>query len=369
LVQEGLSVAGGKQFFDATGLRLYGHVETGFTGRLMGGQDPLPGRLIDARRVNDLRLNQLWGTIDRPYDPTKNFDVGGRADAVYGGDALISHALGLDRMGSGNGENWFDPMQFYVQPWIKTGKDSGFEFTVGKYICPMGYESADATLTPLYSHSYLFDNMGPFTTTGVQAKYIFNPQLSAYFAVVNGWDDFRDNNHAVSYMTGAAWNSLQQENGHSRATLALNVMTGPEQPDNVNNYRTVVDGVFTYWWNDKLSETVQADWATEERATPEGTVARWYGAAHYLSYIFNDYLSGTWRAEWFRDDTGIRMNSIPASWYEMTWGLTITPCPQDHILKNLSFRPEFRWDFADEPVFGGGRENQLTAAIDMIFKF
>ena len=53
----------------------------------------------------------------------------------------------------------------------------------------------------------------------------------------------------------------------------------------------------------------------------------------------------------------------------MTWGVTITPCPNDKVLKNLSFRPEFRYDFADEPVFGGGGEYQLTAAIDMIFKF
>jgi hypothetical protein len=369
LLQEGLSAAGCKNFFDATGLRVYGHVETGFTGDLIGGQKLLPGRLFDARRVDDLRFNQLWLTLDRPYDATKNFDIGGRLDALYGGDALLTHPLGLNKLGEGDGENWFDPIQFYLQPWIKTGKDSGIEFTAGRYICPMGYESADATLTPLYSHSYLFDNMGPFTCTGAQARYIFNPQFSAYFAVVNGWDDFEENGRAQNYMTGGAWNSLEQVNGHSRAIGSLNVITGPAQPGNGNNYRTCVDGVFTYWWSDKLSQTFQADWATDERATPQGTVARWYGTAHYLSYIFNDYLTGTWRAEWFRDDSGIRMNAIPASWYEMTWGVTITPWPQDHILKNLSFRPEFRWDFADEPVFGGGRENQLTAAIDAVFKF
>jgi hypothetical protein len=369
LLQEGLSNGGCKNFFDATGLRTYGHVETGYTGRLTGGQDFLPGRLLDGRRVDDLRFNQLWMTVDRPYDATKDFDIGGRVDALYGGDALVTHPLGLNEIGSGDGENWFDPIQFYIQPWIKTGKDSGIEFTIGRYISPIGYESADATLTPLYSHSFLFDTMGPFTDTGAQVKYIFNPQFSAYFAVVNGWDDFEEDARAQNYTAGGTWNSLEQVNGHAKATGAFNVITGHAQPGNGDNGRTVVDGVFTYWWNDKLSETVEGDWATEERATPAGRVARWYGTAHYLSYIFNDYATGTWRAEWFRDDTGTRLNTIPASWYELTWGVTLTPCPHDKVLKNLSFRPEFRWDFADEPVFGGGRQNQLTAAIDAIFKF
>lgn len=369
LLQAGLNSTGAKGFFDVTGLRTYGHVESSFTGRLIGGQDPLPGRLLDARRVNDLRLNQLWATVDRPYDSAKAFDIGGRADALYGGDALYTHALGLDRMGEGDGENWFDPVQFYLQPWLKTGKESGAEFTVGRYFSPFGVEAVDAALSPLYSHSYLFNQMGPFTVTGAQAKYIFNPQYSAYFGVVNGWDDFHDNNQAHSYMSGGFWNSAEQLSGHSRATGSLNVMTGPEQHANTSNFRTLVDGVFTYWWTDKLSQTFQADWATEEKASQDGGVARWYGTAHYLSYIFNDKLTGVWRSEWFRDDTGVRTGTPSASWYEMTWGVTITPCPKDKILKNLSFRPEFRWDFADQAVFGGGRQNQLTAGIDAIFKF
>jgi hypothetical protein len=282
---------------------------------------------------------------------------------------MITHALGLNEMGSGDGANWFDPYQFYVQPWLKTGAESGLEFTVGRYASPLGYESTDAPLSPLYSHSYLYNTMGPFTVTGAQVKYIFNKEWSAYFSVVNGWDDFRDNNHAESYITGGAWSSAEQLGGHSRSSAAFNVMTGPEQPGNVTNYRTVVDGSYTYWWTNKLSEAVNADWFTEEKASPSGSVARSYGLAHYLSYIFNDYATGVWRAEWLRDDTGVRMNSIPASWYEMTWGVNLTPWPADKILKNLMFRPEFRWDFADEPVFGGDRENQLTLGMDAVFKF
>ncbi len=369
LLMDGLGQAGAKGFLDATGVRVWGFVETGFTGRLTGGQEPLPGRLLDARRVNDLRLNQVRMTVDRPYDPAKPFDIGGRADALYGGDAFWTRSLGLNRMGTEEGENWFDPAQFYVQGWAKTGADSGLEVTVGKFYGTVGYESTDAALSPLYSHSYLYNTMGPFTVTGVQTKYIFNSQWFAYFSIVNGWDDFRDNNHAHSYVVGGGWSSAEQLGGHSRASALFNVMTGPEQAGNVSNYRTVVDGSFTYWWTDKLSQAVNVDWLSEEKASPSGSVARSYGVAHYLSYIFNDYLTGVWRAEWFRDDAGVRLGSPAASWYEMTWGVNVTPCPTDKVMKNLVFRPEFRWDFADQPVFGAGRENQLTVAMDVIFKF
>ena len=100
-----------------------------------------------------------------------------------------------------------------------------------------------------------------------------------------------------------------------------------------------------------------------------GSVARSYGVAHYLSYILNDYATGVWRAEWFRDCDGVRLTGVCANFYEMTWGVNVTPWPNHKVLKNLVFRPEFRWDFADQPVFGGDREYQLTAAMDVIFKF
>jgi hypothetical protein len=369
LLTDGLKQAGGKDFLDATGIRAYGFVETGFTGRLTGGQEVLPGRLMEARRVNNLRLHQLWLTVDRPYDPGKSFDIGVRADALYGGDAFWTRSLGLEKMGEGTSENWFDPMQFCAQAWMKTGPESGLEVTAGRFLGTVGYEYTQASQSPLYSHSYLYNTMGPFTVTGVQTKYIFSSQWYAYFSIVDGWDDFNDNNDAHSYISGLGWSSAEQVGGQARASAYFNVITGPEQPGDVNNYRTVVDGSFVYWWTERLSQAVNVDWETEENASASGSVARSYGVAHYLSYIFNDHLTGVWRAEWFRDDAGVRLGSPAASWYEMTWGVTVTPCPKDKIFKNLVLRPEFRWDFADQPVFGGGRESQLTAAMDMVFRF
>lgn len=368
LLMDGLDAVGIKKGFDALGLRTYGHLETGFMGRLTGGQNPLPARLFDGKRPNNLRLNQLALTVDRPYDSSKQFDIGGRVDGYYGGDSQYTKSWGLSKMGSGDAENWFDLVQMYGQLWFKTGKESGLEITVGKFVTPFGYEVIDATGNALYSHSYLFNYAIPFTHTGAMAKYILNSQWSVYFAVVNGWDDFRDNNHAHSYMAGGAWSSAEQIDNHARAQAFLNFITGPEQEDNVSNYRTVIDGTFTYWWTGKLSQTINADWGTEQGAVGDGRSTHWYGIAHYLTYVFNDYISGTWRTEWFRDGSGYRTGLANASYYENTFGLTITPLPADKVLKNLSLRPELRWDFADEAAFGG-HSDQLTLGMDVIFKF
>jgi hypothetical protein len=372
LIMDGLTAVGVGQPMQDFGFRIYGFVETGFTGRLTGGQDPLPLRGFEARRVNDLRLNELWLTAERGYDSNKAFDVGGRISGFYGGDAMLTKARGLFPFsGEDNGDNWADLFEGYGQFWFKTGDTSGLEVTVGKWASPMGYEPTDAAHTVLYSHSYIFNFATPFTHTGVRLNYVINPEYSAYFAVVNGWDDFADNNNAVSYMAGGAWNSADKTGAQSTNSLSLCVMTGPEQVDNVNNKRTGVDTYFTHWWNEKLSQTLEINFGTEEEAPlADGSEGRawWYGSAHYLSYTFCDYVTGVWRAEWLRDDGGSR-TGFSGSVFENTWGLTVTPCPADNVLKNLSLRPEIRWDFACDPAFGDEHRNQLTAAIDLIFKF
>ena len=368
LIMDALKAMNASQGFDDLNLRIYGYSEGSYTGRLTGGQHPLPGRSYDARRPNNARLNQIDLTVERPYDNTKSFDVGFRIDGLYGGDAMLTHSAGLfDKAGTGQSDNWADLLQAYGQLWFKTGKESGLELTFGKFIEAAGLENVLPVNNALFSHSYIFTFAEPTTHTGVVAKYYVNSQISAYFGVVEGWDVFNDNNNAHSYVAGGSWSSSEQVGGHAKDQVLFNLITGPEQPDNTSNYRTLMDFIYTHWWTEKLSESVNFDWVTEENVPGYGRVNA-YGPAHYLTYIFNDYVSGTWRIEWFRDAQGARTGS-DASWYESTWGLGITPFPNDKILKNLLLRPELRWDWADRPVFGDDHSNQLTAAFDVIFKF
>ena len=58
--------------------------------------------------------------------------------------------------------------------------------------------------------------------------------------------------------------------------------------------------------------------------------------------------------------------------YSTTVGVTIKPLPKDPIGKNLSIRPEVRYDFSEDEIFSAGNDSfkdQLTFGADIIFKF
>jgi hypothetical protein len=314
LLMENLQKLGGGKPLDTGGIRIWGYVESSFTGRLTGGQNLLPGRLYDARRPNNLRLNQLDLTVDRPYDATKSVDWGFRVDGLFGGDAMLTHARGLfDHAGEGQSDAWADLLQFYGQVWFKTGAESGLEVTFGKFLELAGSESASAVLNPLYSHSYIYTFAEPTTHTGVMAKYIVNGQLFGYLGAVAGWDVFRDNNDSATIISGGGWSSKEQVGGHARTQVLLNIITGPEQRNDSRDYRNLTDIVINYWWTEKLSESLNFDWVTEENVPGVGR-ANAYGLAHYLTYTINDYVSATWRAEWFRDPQGVRTGTA-ANYY------------------------------------------------------
>jgi hypothetical protein len=365
LLMQAWDAVGFKKAMDSIGLLTYGYVESGFTGRLIGGQHPLPLRLFDGPKPDNLLLNQLKLTIERPIDRTKTFDFGGRFDMIYGSDARFIHSLGLtDTVCHPDEDNTLDIEQLYVQGfWGKGNKEGeGLDIVFGKFVTTHGAEVIDGPGNVLYSRSLLFNYAIPFAHTGVKANYTFGSAGSAYVAIVRGWDVFNDNNDAWSYMAGGAANL------GPKASVALNVITGPEQTDDSRDFRTVIDVLGTYHWSDKLTQQLNWDYGTEEHGTATGA-AHWTGIAHYLTYVFTDIVSGTWRAEWFQDHDGVR-TGVQGDIYEMTWGVSLTPFPKHPILKNLMVRPEIRWDFtgAAQDAFGGN-DNQLTAAFDIIFKF
>jgi len=50
--------------------------------------------------------------------------------------------------------------------------------------------------------------------------------------------------------------------------------------------------------------------------------------------------------------------------------LQITPFPDDKYGKNLTIRPEVRYDYASKHFFDAGTDRyQFTAAIDAFYKF
>lgn len=354
---------------DDLGIRTYGFFDTGMTSNLNGEKSGF-GRVFDSRRMDQWRFNQLDLNVDRVYDNTKNFDWGFHVEGMFGGDAMFTHALGLfDHAGVSHTDAWADLVQTYAQFWLKTGTDAGLETQVGKFVTPMGAEVIAATGNQLYSHSYLFGYAIPYTNTGVKETYYFNKQFSAYVGAVEGWDVFQNNNNAWSEIAGLDLAGAEQLDNHPRDQFYFNLITGPEERGDTHDNRTVLDFVLTHYWTSPLSSTLNADWGEEQGVSPTGGSNHWYGLAHYLTYTFNDYVSATWRTEWFHDETGSRIG-VAGNFAENTLGLNITPCPANKIWKNLSIRPEIRWDNSYQRVFEHGTgQNGVTAAVDIIFKF
>jgi hypothetical protein len=216
---------------------------------------------------------------------------------------------------------------------------------------------------PFYSRSYLFGFAIPFTHTGILGTYSFNDEWSVTAGVTRGWEQsWEDNNEALDFLGQVKWVASKQ------TTFILNVVSGPEQADNEDNWRTVIDLIVSHTINDKWSVGFNADYGWEQDATAGGADAQWYGVAGYVAFVCNDQVTLNGRAEWFRDDDGTRIG-VDADFYELTIGLAWTPFPDDAWGKGLIIRPELRGDFSTEDVFNDGDDlRQFTAGIDVIYK-
>ena len=73
------------------------------------------------------------------------------------------------------------------------------------------------------------------------------------------------------------------------------------------------------------------------------------------------------RAEYFNDDDGAR--GLDTAVTELTAGVTLTPFPNNQWASGLMFRPEIRWDHANNDIFiDGTRDNQYTVGGDLIYR-
>lgn len=320
------------------------------------------GRVFDFED-QDLTLNQLVVFIDRPvaYNADK-FDIGGRMEWMWGGDARLIHANGIMDSGQ-NGDEHFDPTQFYIDMNLPVGK--GLKVRVGKYVTTLGYETINPTTNPFYSRSFLFGFAIPFTHLGVQANYQFTDDIEGYFGVVRGWDQgFEDVNDMVSFMVGGAWTIDENQK------LLVNLITGPEQVDETGNYRTVLDLIYTIALDDKTSLAFNADIGFEPEAALDGGDAFWVGIAGYVGYMLNEYVTLNGRLEWFGDMDGARLGVEDLHLLGLTVGTSIRPLPNDTYGKGLVIRPEVRLDWASEDVFNDGNDDlQFTFGIDAIYAF
>lgn len=308
-------------------------------------------RVFDHRANNfTFDLAQIQFAKDAPAG-----GVGYKLKISAAETAKFIHALGL---GIKSGENPkdtepFDLTEAYVSYVAPLGK--GIRFDFGKMATYHGAEVIEARDNPNYSRSFLFNFAIPFTHTGLKVSYPFSDTLNASVHIVNGWDNFEDNNKGKTIGVSVGYTPVEQ------FSTIVNLMYGPEKDDNNHDNRFLFDWVGTVKPIKNLTFLLNADYATEEHSAPDGGMAKWYGIAGIAKYDFSDRYSLSMRVEYFKDQDGVRTGTAQAL-------KEITITPEIRLVQNLILRPEYRHDWSNKESFdSNSKKNQDTIALAVMY--
>jgi hypothetical protein len=348
-------------------------INTNFHGTTWNGVVPFDDE-------SGYQMNQLWLFLDRPTDTSKcDWDWGGHVDVCFGTDPrFFKDVVGLEASWDETGYYQLAIPNMYFDlahdDWV---------FRFGHFQTLLSYEVIQAPQNFFYSHSYEFSYAVPFTHTGALAikKFGENKEWSWTAGVTEGNDVF--DNGTANFLGGIAYT---QKDGKS--SLAFNITTGDSASAGPDEYQTIYSLVATKVLNDKAAGDGQLKYVIEhDLGTQTGPISgEWYGICNYLLYDINKCWSAGMRAEWFRDNNGIRVadpyapspvsvvngGSFAGNFYEITWGLNWKPN------LNVTIRPELRYDWYQGPAspttgilpYGNGNHvDQGMAACDAIVTF
>lgn len=342
--------------------------------------DGFNGPVATNDLAGEYQMNQMWLYLHRPADNGGcGFAWGGHIDIMYGTDGRFGINKGLeDRIYGFNRETYGIVIpQFYLELAF-----NDLSVKLGHFAGILDYEAIPGPMNPFYSHSYSYGYTVPQLVTGFLLDYKLNDEWSVQGGVHRGWMQFEDYNDDLDVMAGIKWQSCDKKT-EVRYALSSGRQSSPFDDDN----RFVSSFVLTHQLTEPLKYVLVQNVGVEKSPLGDGGSAQWYGVNQYLLYTINKCWSANLRAEWMRDDDGLRIagpGNVPGirAWdgagyagdfYEISAGLNWRPTG------NWLVRPEVRWDVYDGPEspkpgnalpFGQGTsDDQLTFAVDAIFSF
>lgn len=370
--------------------KLSGWIESGVTANPGDPSDGQNFGHLFTDRANEPLLNQVVLTAERSLAASGDeFDWGFKAQVLYGSDGRYIHSLGLfdntqhERLQPDVVEAW---MLFHLPIPSTAG---GLDVKVGKFVTLEGAETINPRSNAFYSHSYLFNFGLPLNHTGILT--IFHPVkgLDLYAGVTRGVNtSIDDNNDSAAFHGGIGLTVLE-----GKLTVLATTHIGPENAHNNHDQRYLSDLVVTWKATDKVTAILEVNFAADESVP---SAAKAYGAAGYLTYAINNWLTLDLREEVFRDEKGFFIGSFaddddfvdlergktnnidPRTFFaagtfnEVTFGATFkVPVPKP--LGGLTIRPELRYDAALSsgvtPFGDRDSRDQFTASIDAIVTF
>jgi hypothetical protein len=243
----------------------------------------------------------------------------------------------------------------YVSYLAPVGK--GLQVDFGKFTTPIGAEVIEAKDNWNYSRSLLFALAIPYYHTGLRLSYSPNGKVTVLGTVVNGWNNFNENNSGKTY---GAQVSVKPSGA---LTIVQNYMTGPEQPSNTNDWRQLSDTIVTFTASPSLSVMANYDYGHD---TVGGIGGHWQGIAGYARFQANKVIAIAPRFEWYDDHAGFTTGAV-----QTLKEATITL--EAKALDSLLCRLEYRGDFSDQNVFkehdGTFRDHQHSIGVSMLYFF
>jgi hypothetical protein len=302
------------------------------------------------KHPNGFRPQQLWLYIEKKVDGSKGFDIGGRADFMYGTDAQDTQAFG-NNFGRYDYSNAFTKGIYgfaIPQAYLEMAYQD-FSVKAGHFYTPLGYEVVPAPGNFFFSHAFTMYLSEPFTHTGVLGTYTGIDKLTLYAGYTLGWDTGFDRNrggsNAIGGFTYAPTDWLS----------ATYLMT-------LGDLGWIGDGyshsiVVTTKPTDRFTWVVLSDLTQIDN---RGINYNTGGIANYLIYQIMDEIGVGARGEWYQNQT--------VNYYEVTAGINLK------LLPNLLVRPEGRYQWgpgstssANNPA--GVPVNTGIFGIDVILTF
>lgn len=365
------------EFMQDSGLNVGGWLSFGFTYNSNDPGDNFNGPVTFNDRAEEFQVNQLYLFIERAVDTESNsWDIGGRADILYGTDAGFTQAAELDDELIDDRTSRFYKLafpQFYAEVFAPVG--NGITAKIGHFYTIIGNEVVTSPDNFFYSHAYTMQYAEPFTHTGVLFETPITNNFSLTAGAVLGWDNFGDDTDIWNFLGGINWTSDDEA-----TSIAIAAVQGVVSEARPNDDRWVYSVVISHDITDRLHYLIQHDHGREEGAIAGSSRdAEWYGINQYLTYDISDTLTAGLRAEWFRDDDGTRVvapiraavqtsgtNGVGTSYYAITAGLNVKAANW------ITVRPEVRYDWADggdDPFDGGNKDHQFLIATDVVITF
>lgn len=376
-------------------LKFYGHIEGGiaFNPEVQAGGENFGDLTTD--KANQVELNQLMLTLERPIDPkSSGYDFGFKLQGMFGSDSRYTHSYAMmDHLI--HNRDQLDIVEATANMHAPILTDGGVDFKLGVFPSPMGAEVIDATGNYLYSHSYIFNFGVPFKNTGALATAHVTPVLDLYGGLdtgVNSWITANGyNNPTVKGQFGFGLNLMD-----GNLTILGFTHIGAENPPNLpgvpNGALRYLNDITTTWKvNDSLTSVTDMNYIADDGLGNIG-----YGIAQYGVYTINDSLTFVARGEVWRDNGNngnyfvaaypgqfdyvnserglpatVITSGAPTTYGEITLGLNIKPGVPKAI-DGLLIRPELRVDDSlnGTKPFNSGRDSvSFTPAIDVTLPF